>query len=353
MSRLPIGASPTGLQLLEHVNARFKTLFDAASFVLTSVGGTANAVTATLDPDLDGDGLLDGMGFLITWAAENTGGVTLALNGGSPLPVVGVDGAALFAGSIGPGLTSQLVFSGGNFILASPTLLMGGTSAARYFWVFETSGTWTKPDGLPDATPVLIAGWGGGGGGSVQNPGGGGGGGAYIRLLTRAGDIPSSVSVTIGAGGAAGAPGGGDNTTFGSLLTAYGGGVGSRGTVGEQSNSPIGGGGGGSHAKGVFGAAGATGGAISGGDSGNDARTEWGGGGGGGLYVSGSTVSAGHGGRAVYGGGGGGGDFSGTTNGGVSLYGGNGGNNGVAGQAPGGGGGRNAPGARGEIRVYI
>ena len=345
MSRLPIGASPTGLQLLDHVNERFKSLFDAASFVLTSVGGTANAVTATLDPDLDGDGLLDGMGFTITWAAENTGGVTLALNGGSPLPVVGVDGAALFAGSIGSGLTSQLVFSGGNFVLVSPTLLMGGASASRYFWVFETSGTWTKPDGLPDATPVLIAGWGGGGGGSIQNPGGGGGGGAYTRLLTRAGDIPSSVSVTIGAGSAAGASGGGDNTTFGALLTAYGGGTGSRGNVGDQTNQPIGGGGGGSHEKGVTG----NGGAIGGGDSTNDATTEWGGGGGGGL----DEIANRRGGHAVYGGGGGGANISDATNGGVSLYGGNGGNDGVAGQAPGGGGGHNAPGARGEIRVYI
>ena len=80
------------------LNTRFKELYDAAASPLTSIGGTANAVTATLDPALDGDGLVVGMGFTLTWGAENTAGVTLAINGGTPAAVLNADGSALSAG---------------------------------------------------------------------------------------------------------------------------------------------------------------------------------------------------------------------------------------------------------------
>ena len=79
-------ASPppvTGPNFADNVAAHFKRLYDAAAFPLTAVGGTANAVTATLDPVLDGSGLVNGMRFGITWGTTNTGAMTLAINGGS------------------------------------------------------------------------------------------------------------------------------------------------------------------------------------------------------------------------------------------------------------------------------
>ncbi|RME29313.1 MAG: hypothetical protein D6800_02800, partial [Candidatus Zixiibacteriota bacterium] len=76
---------------------------------------------------------------------------------------------------------------------------------------FTTSGTWTKPSG--PYTLAIIEMWGAGGGGgsgrrgaagSYRSGGGGGGGGAYFKTFRRFADLPSSLTVTIGAGGPGG-----------------------------------------------------------------------------------------------------------------------------------------------------
>lgn len=315
----------SGSVFLAEYSDRIKSLFDASALPLISVGGTANAVTATLDPALDGGGLVDGMKFEITWGAANTAGVTLALNGGSAVSVLDPAGTALVAGAIGSGLRSLLEYIGGSFRILSPLLSSLGGGSARYYWQFTASGTWNKPAGLDADTMVFVEAWAGGAGG-FSGAGGGGGGGGWRSGWYRLGDLPSSVSVTVGAGGAVNAAGG--DSSFGSLLTIYG---------GQTGGSSTGGRGGSPESSGLFG-----GGASSTG-AGNPATTEHGGGGGG----AGGTA----GGKAFRGGGGGAGGSSPT--GGASIYGGNGGGDGVAGSAPGGGGGRNAAGARGEVRVWI
>ncbi|MCA2014464.1 hypothetical protein LCM17_23465 [Cereibacter sphaeroides] len=338
--RTPLASDPTGPELITHVNARNKSLFDAARFTLTDVAGTANAVTATLDPGLDGDGLIDGMTFGITWAAVNTGGVTLAINGGTALAVLDGEGNALAAGALSNGLRSTIEYVGGSYRLLSPS--SEAAAVARYNWLFTASGTWNAPD-LPDDTPVFVEAWGGGGGGHTATPGGGGGGGGYAARMFRLGDLPSSVTCSIGSGGAAGAAGG--NTTFGAFLTAYRGGRGHHG-----SGSPFGGGGGGTSDVGTdaTSAIPGNGGFQGGGGGGQDAGGLHGGAGGG----SGEIDPEG--GQAVYGGAGGGASLGGLAHsGGTSKHGGAGGDGGVAGSAPGGGGGAAAPGARGEIRIWI
>jgi hypothetical protein len=351
LTRSPFPNSPySGAAFKTALDGKFKQLYDAAAFPLTDVGGTANAVTATLAPVLDGDGLLDGMSFYIQWGDTNTGGMTLALNGGSPLPVLMPNGQTMLPDAVESGLVSHLVYWGGDFVMLSPTLIQdaGGGS---FYWQYTASGTWTKPAGLADNRFVLIEGWGGGGGGANGAGAGGGGGGAWLSRWVRAADLGATVTVTIGAGGAVGAAGG--NTTFGTILTVYGGGRG-----GHSGSTGAGGGGGGTNEVGANGGAttGGAGGFLGGGGGGNvgaagsNALSEHGGGGGG-AGNAGGAGSAG--GRAVRAGGGGGG--SGGTNGagGVSLYGGNGGAGGVAGSAPSGGGGGNAAGARGELRIWI
>lgn len=354
MTRSPFG-DPTGDQLVDGVNDRFKVLFDASAFPLTGIGGTANAVTATLAPALDGDGLLDGMSFTITWAAANTDDVTLAINGGSPVPVLGPDGLALPPGAVGSGLRSLISYVGGDFVMLSPSLLMTAASGTNFAaWVFETSGTWTRPSWLDDQRGVLVEAWGGGGGGQASGTSsrGGGGGGAFARKVFLGSDLPSSVTVTVAPGAAAGSHGG--NTTFGALLTAYG------GRRGAQSSSQEfwGGGGGGEAEQGSN----QLGGFFGGGNGTwhhtfqgvlvprTQISSPFGGGGGGAGAVN--DAAANDGGRAIWGGGGGGGGQGGGQ-GGASLHGGNGGSSGSAGQAPGGGGGRDAAGARGELRVVI
>ena len=314
MTRSPFpNTTTTGEAARVGLNARFKQLFDAASFPLTAIAGTANAVTATLVPALDGSGLLDGMGFTLTWGAANTGGMTLAINGGSPLPIVGYDGLALSAGSVGPGLRGVLTYVSGKFVLVSPSLLMGDAMSGKYFWRYTTSSTWTKPDGLSGDAVVTVEAWGAGGGGYDSTSGGGGGGGEYLKREFRASDLPASVTVTVAPSSAAGANGA--NTSFGAFLVASG------GSAGTGIGAGLGGGGIGP-------------------------LEFWRGG-------TGGDASSGNGGNSLFGGGGGAGGSGTGGAGGSSTFGGEGGARTVAGTAPGGGGGRNASGARGEMRIWI
>lgn len=219
-------------------------------------------------------------------------------------------------------------------------------SSANY-QAFTVSGTWTKPGGFSATARVNAMCWGAGGGGGSNVNGGGGGGGSAVLYETTLGSLGSTVTVTVATAPAVDTVGG--NTTFGAVFTAYGGGPGAAGTGNSGS-------GGGLYAAGANNAAGGAplGGAVGapggdsiyggGGSSGSTgANSVWGGGSGG--------TSNNPGGRSFYGGGGGGGSVTGT--GGSSVVGGSGGGNGVAGVAPGGGGGRNAIGSRGECRVWV
>ena len=106
---LPSGSSEG---FIDQYARHLKNLFDASTFPLTSVGGTADAVTASLNPTLDSDGLVDGMMFTITWAAANTvPGVTLSINGAAGVSVVRGDGSALLPGDIQAGLSSLLLYT--------------------------------------------------------------------------------------------------------------------------------------------------------------------------------------------------------------------------------------------------
>ncbi|TPQ50865.1 hypothetical protein C2U72_11275, partial [Prosthecomicrobium hirschii] len=234
-----------------------------------------------------------------------------------------------------------------------------GISSALDVQLFTTSGTWTKPSGKSDDTPVLARGWGGGGSGArssgTAQDRSGGGGGAFNWVWLRLGDLPGTVPVTIAAGGAsrtinqAGQAGG--DSTFGTFLTCHGGAGGTQ----TGSNSPGGGGGG------VRGAAsGATGG-LGTGASGD-------------TLFGGATGASGHGAASHFGGGagagaendrnggnsewGGAGGSSRSGSGGLSKFGGNGGSSTAKdGIAPGGAGAGDSTtsgaGARGEIHVIV
>ena len=315
---------PTGLQFLEQYADRLRQLFTAAVWPLSSVGGTGNAVTATCNPPLLA-GLITGMRFSIIWAAANTGGVTLAIDGGAAVPVLGPDGTALNDGDLGTGLMGLLEYDGSDFRVLSPLLMSLGGGSARYYWQLTASGTFTKPTGLDDDTMVHIESWGAGSGGAstALNSGGTGGrGGGYVKAQFRAADLPSTVSYAIGAGGAVGAAGG--NTTFGSLVTAPGGVIGVVTTIPCDEN----GGAPGSSGVGLPNPVAA----------GTGGRTLRAGAGGGGQRAASGSVTNGVGGESTYGGDGGAGGGPGA---------------GGAGQAPGGAGGANGVGARGEIRVWI
>lgn len=348
-----------GTTFLAEYATRMKSLFDAAAFPLTAVGGTGNVVTASLDPPLDPGGLVNGMKFTITWGAANTGAVTLAINGGTAVPVVDADNVALGASVLASGRRSLIEFIGGAFRILSSA---GGGAAGGgpTYQVFTASGTWTRPTGYDPDTQVLVEVWGAGGSGgaSANISVGGGGGGGYSAEFFRIADLPSSVTVTIGAAGApatnnVGNAGG--TTSFGALLSAFGGGGGGGATAGGGGGGELAAGGTGSLSGSTQGVSGP----VGGGGGGTDALTIWGGGGG----SAGAAIGS----RGVYGGGGGGGGAASPFAGGASKFGGSGGAGGNAGTAPaagsapgGGGGGRSGTstlpsgaGARGECRITI
>lgn len=322
---------PDGPDFLDEYAGHIGALYDASCLPLTSVAGTGDVVTASVDPALPGAGLKDGMKFSITWAAVNTGGVTLNIDSEGAIPVLSSDGSALVAGALEDGLRDLLEYVGGNFIRLSGGA--GGASTTYSRIEYLADGTWTKPLGLDDNRLVLVELWGGGGGGygGVQISGAGGGGGAYRWKLFRLGDLASSIAVTIGQGGAPGNNGG--STTFGTLLTAYG------GESGGETSGGVGAG---------LGESGAAGGWPGGGTgNGGDASNDGAGGAGGNQGDDG--------GRSINGGGGGGGYEYGVSsgNGGGSIDGGNGGDANSAGSVPGGGGGFKASGGNGKAIITL
>ena len=234
--------------------------------------------------------------------------------------------------------------------------------------IFTSSGTWNKPIGL---TYAYIRVWGGGGGGGAAavagyasaNLSGGGGGGSYSEIFLKLEDLPSTVSVTVGAGGLGTVPGtitnptNGGVSSFGTYITTGGGGAGInissnfRAAAGGtpfleiRSLTPIFGTNNSNNlltTSGLFSGAGSASNNVKG-------NSIYGGGGGGSLQIGSGTA------RINY------------NNNGTSLYGGNGG---VAqpnpslpggdGEIPGGGGGagggnsgvKAGDGARGQVEVY-
>lgn len=262
------------------------TLNDMA-WSLTNVGGTADAVTADVDPELPGSGLAAGMKFTIKWGADNTGAATLNIGSVGAKAIVDADGSALAAGRIVSGRLSLIEYDGAEFriLTGDQVELLATPDITEY----PTSISWTND--LPPNTPIMVECWGGGGGGGNST---GGNGGDYSFRVFIAGDLSSSVTLGIGAAGLADS--GGSTTSFGSYMSAKGG---SSGGAGNGTKRDF-----------VGGSGGNTGGAT---DSG--AASLYGGGGGasgGGSGVGGSSTFGGDGGDANSpgaepGGGGGGG----------------------------------------------
>ncbi len=311
--RTTLGAafSGSGPTYAGNVEGHIDLFWNASTLRITGVAGTANDPTGVVDPVLD-VGLVAGMSFYFDPISDNTSTMTLKIGSESAVAITTADGAALIAGAILIGTVYLLHFDGTKMRIMS-TAGIDETGAVLVIDTFTGSGTLTKPTQFPDDGLVVIESWGGGGGGATDSTnGGGGGGGGYCSRHYSGSDLGVTETVTIGAGGAIEVDGG--DTTVGTLCTGLGGDFGVQFVGGAGGKSGAGG---------------------------STASSD--------HFNGGKGGSTGQDGAAqLFGGGGGGADGN---VGGASIFGGDGGADTVGGSIPAGGGGSQAAGARGEVRV--
>lgn len=239
---LPSSATPppvTGPDYMDAVAREVAGLWNRSVCVLTGLGGTANAITATVTPALIGP-VVEGMLFQLTPGANNSGAATLSIGGAAPLAITDEFGQALTGGDLAAGRRYLLLADGVGLRAMGVVAAVGGRMFKR---IYRQSGVWLKPDGLVKVI-VMVRGGGGGGGhawGNLAGGGGGGGGEAIAEIM--AADLGQNVPVTVGNGGApapSSAPntgGLGGSSSFGSHAVATGG-AGGRGGGGEGGSPP-------------------------------------------------------------------------------------------------------------------
>lgn len=205
-----------------------------------TVGGSANALTATLSPAPDDWADLVGTPFrLITASANTTTTPTLNLNALGAKTLVFADGSPLTANAWGTGALLEVFYDGTNV-----RILSGADRGASRFvnrFADSTPGTRNFTAVVTGWHEIELVGGGGGGGPAVSGAYASGGSGA-----TRVVDVVflqagTNYSYTVGGAGAAGVAGvsaatAGGNTTFaapGGTVTAPG------GAAGQSSGSGV------------------------------------------------------------------------------------------------------------------
>ncbi|MBI5527561.1 MAG: hypothetical protein HY897_14610 [Deltaproteobacteria bacterium] len=292
--------------------------------VATGVGLTGGPITMTGTISLE-TSYFDGSAHDARFV--NTDGDTMT--GALSLPADGL---------VADAANSQLVLSGGNVGIGTPTPLtklevagniaasapVSDNHVATKAWTlsqigasttktpkmqtFTANGTWVRPAGVDMLWVTLCGGGGGGGAGQTGGSGGGGGGGAQcmVRFPVSVGtDVPVVVG-TGGAGGSSNDGSAGGNSSF-ATVAAYGGGGGKEGSNGGAGGTGGGGIPGSSSATPSDGSGDALGSTGGGGGSGLDTAKSRGGNSGGaygGGAISGTTSGGGGGGSSLGKGGG-------------------------------------------------
>lgn len=146
---VPTSATPgavSGDDYMDAVAEEISGLWNRSICELKDIGGTGNAITASLDPALV-SGLVDGMAFWLTPAANNTGATTIAINGASAVSIVDLDGNALSGDALVAGRKYLVVADSGSLRIVSGggnTQNSGGTpvesKSAAYTLVLGDAG---------------------------------------------------------------------------------------------------------------------------------------------------------------------------------------------------------------------
>jgi hypothetical protein len=227
---------PDGTELLAQHGVLWNIALNEIALTLTNVSG-ADTITADVEPEMPATGWAKGMSFKLTAVADNPGAATLNVNGAGDKALVRADNSALAAGDIVGGTTYLLFYDGTNVRILGTTSSGAESSTAPVEITYTQSGTFIN--NYPPDSQIYVRLHGAGGGSNNAN---GGGGGEFKDNWYRAGDLPASITVTVGDGGP-GVSGGfdatdGGDTSFGDLLTAHGGeGAGGGGGLGGKTFS--------------------------------------------------------------------------------------------------------------------
>lgn len=214
------------------LRAAFETAYRSqATNYIATVGGTANALTITLDPAPASWNDLIGVPLRLLASSTNTASATLSVTGlPGTKPVTRAGGLPSKANDIMAGQILEIFYDGTQFQILSiiPSVLPSRVLPSSY--MAPGNYTYVVPAGV---YWVRCRVWGAGGGGGWANTNAaasGGNGGGYaegIYPVTPGQSLPVVVG-TFGAGGTSGANNGspGGTSSVGSLLSATGGGGG-------------------------------------------------------------------------------------------------------------------------------
>lgn len=234
------GATIGGSDYADAVNEEVEALWDRTSVWLDNVAGT-NTLTADADPTILA--YSRNQEYNLIPVNNNTGAVTISIDGLAARSIRDIDGVALVADALVAGRLVRLQDDGTNLRYLNKPPESGSDAVAELATQsFTTSGTYTPHARLIFCTVRMVGPGGGGGGGDATagryGAGAGGGGGEYAEGIFSAATIGASQAVTIGAVGAAGNNTGGNGGTggtssLGALITAVGG----SGGTGSGSNN--------------------------------------------------------------------------------------------------------------------
>lgn len=178
-------------------------------------GGTANALTASLNPAPASAAA--GMAIVLLIAADNTAAATLNLNGLGALPILTASGAALLPGDLPAGGTVHLISTGASWRLLPATVQRGKMD------VFNVAGTfsWVCPAGVY-RVKATVTGAGGGGSRAANNQSGSSGGAGGTAIGQVSVTPGTSYSVVVGSGGAGGSWSGAEQGSSGGSSAVMG-----------------------------------------------------------------------------------------------------------------------------------
>lgn len=181
-------------------------IIQSGTWNYAAAGGTANVITVALSPV---PARVPGLTVRFKAAADNSGAVTLNVNGTGAAALIGTDGAALLAGDIRTNTIVEAVWDGSAWVMTTPRAGVPQSIGNRLVYSTPGSFSWVCPAGV---TKVSVRLWGGGGGGggtatTAASAASSGGGAGYTEKVIDV--VPgTSYLIVVGAGGTAGIGGG-------------------------------------------------------------------------------------------------------------------------------------------------